>query len=81
MNTWTSADDAALNREFHDLALPAYEAEGNHVLMTVEDWNALMKANRDLWRENQRLAATKFVNLLAVGMVCAAAGVLIGKVI
>jgi len=49
--------------------------------MTVEDWNALMKANRDLWRENQRLAATKFVNLLAVGMVCAAAGVLIGKVI
>jgi len=91
MNTWTPKDDAALNREFHTFELPAEEDADGHVLMTRTDWNYVMKANKDLFQENQDAIAfieqarrdleTKYVNLLAGAAFFLAVGFLIGKVV
>jgi len=88
---WTAKDDADLNRDFHDFDLPAEEAEDDHVLMTVADWNCLMKANHDLWRENQSAAVlinrlrhdvtVKWASLTAWTAFFVAFGFVMGKVV
>ena len=91
METWNGNDDAALNREFQTFELPAEEDADGHVLVTRADWNYVMKANRDLWRENQgaipvierlrRDLEAKRVNLLAGALFFLIFGFVLGRVI
>ena len=91
---WTPKDDALLSREFESYTVPVEDdGAGNYIAIAREDWNAVMAANAQLWKENQAAipviedlrrrveSLTATWTLLTFFLICIAGGWIAARVI
>jgi hypothetical protein len=91
---WTSKDDALVSREYETYTVPVEDSgAGSYVAITRDDWDAVMAANAQLWKENQEAitvieklrelveARTATCTLLVFFLICIAGAWIAAKVI